>query len=207
MRHPVNLLLLAVLAAGMLTGCTADQDPTSRPTQPTSEPTPLSAYDTGSVVVARSAFCDRISAEALRDALGVAPDDARAWEPGEELEATGAPADVVDEFGCEWTTEDGLAAAAWLFAPPVTPARAQALLDGQPACWNAEGEAFGGPSAAIRCSEPQQRTGRVELGHRGLFGDAWLTCTLSAPAGQAPVDLVHRADRWCVQVVEAVRVR
>ncbi len=37
----------------------------------------------------------------------------------------------------------------------------------------------------------------------GLFGDAWLTCSVMA-AGD-PADLAARASEWCVQVVEAAR--
>ena len=37
--------------------------------------------------------------------------------------------------------------------------------------------------------------------YHGLFGDAWLSCSLSARA--AVDDLAERTDRWCATVVQA----
>lgn len=207
MRHPVTLLLTAVLAAGVSAGCTSDAEPSEAGTAPLAEPTPLSAYDVSELAVTRSAFCDRIAEEALGDALGGQVDRSRSWAPGDPLKGRGLPRDVAHEFGCEWTTERGVTATAWLFAPPVTRAQAKTLLDDLPRCWSAKGASFGTPSAAIRCGTGASREGRIELGHRGLFGDAWLSCSLSAPAQDEPADLVERAEQWCVQTLEAVRVR
>ena len=45
--------------------------------------------------------------------------------------------------------------------------------------------------------------GARQQSYRGLFGDAWLTCQLSAPAGVAASVLQDRAGRWCVAVAQA----
>ena len=54
-----------------------------------------------------------------------------------------------------------------------------------------------GRSAAVRCADD----GAVVASYRGLFGDAWLSCSVE-PAG--PDDgLVERTGRWCVTVLQA----
>jgi hypothetical protein len=60
---------------------------------------------------------------------------------------------------------------------------------------------FGTPSAALVCDVGP----RLEVSYRGLFGDAWLTCTLTADSDVPRAELVDRAGRWCVAVVGAAR--
>lgn len=201
-------LVTGIVALALATGCTAE---TPEPeAEPTVVNTPLAGYDTARIAVARSPFCDRIAAEAVLDALGDAADDTASWTdgrrftvPGEESEDT----DVAHEYGCRYSTTDGLAATAWLFAPPVTSARAREVLADSRGCRRTNDTDFGEPSAATRCTTGGPGGGTVAVGFRGLFGDAWLSCTVEAPARWEPEDLAARADQWCVQVLEATRVR
>jgi hypothetical protein len=63
-----------------------------------------------------------------------------------------------------------------------------------------DASAFGSPSVAVGC-----RAGRtLTAAYHGLFGDAWLSCSLAVPVGGAArADLVDRAGRWCVAVAAA----
>ncbi|MDQ4055708.1 MAG: hypothetical protein M3237_23860, partial [Actinomycetota bacterium] len=63
----------------------------------------------------------------------------------------------------------------------------------------ADAPAFGQPSAAVVCATEPRR----EVSYGGMFGDAWLTCTLSSGVPRA--ELLDRAGRWCVAVVEAAK--
>ena len=88
-----------------------------------------------------------------------------------------------------------------MFAPPVTVAQAKRLRTeavAAPGCQEVgSAPALGRQTAALSCRVPQG----TEVSFRGLFGDAWLTCTLRAPQGGP--ELVDRAGRWCVAVTQA----
>jgi hypothetical protein len=109
--------------------------------------------------------------------------------------------DVAHEFGCAWTAADGAVARAWVFAPPVTRARAHALRDAElrPRCTVAKGTQFGTPSVATRCRTAEGS----EQGYFGLFGDAWLSCTLTLPGADASTDQPERTSHWCAAVLLA----
>ena len=109
--------------------------------------------------------------------------------------------DVGHEFGCEYVGADGTVARAWVFAPEVDADQAQRLVRSAakaPGCEPAEGPAFGDPTLALTCT----KDGIAQASYRGLFGDAWLVCEVVRPAG-ATWDVVDRAGRWCVGVLEA----
>ena len=66
--------------------------------------------------------------------------------------------------------------------------------------------AFGSPSLARVCdgSGPDRP---AEASYRGLFGDAWLTCRLSAPGATAEAEVTSRAEQWCVRVATTLGAR
>ncbi|TWH03150.1 hypothetical protein L615_001200000190 [Nocardioides sp. J9] len=189
--------LLTLVPVGIGVGVADDRTP--EPEVPVYRATDLADFDTTTTVVQRAPFCELVDPEAVTEAIddeGELTDYAN----GEEAEALPG-GDVSHEYGCVWSTSVA-EARAWVFAPPVTPQRARELVrtaaprgctvrDGAPA--------FGTPSVSTTCTRGQQRT----VSWRGLFGDAWLTCTLTQGVGAPEAAQVERTGRWCVAVARA----
>lgn len=198
--------LAAALVPLVLVGasaCTQDapRTPSSAPSAPASvSSTPLASLDTTSLVVARTSFCDAVSPAAAEDALGAEVESSSSYRNGQKTRLAPKVSDVAHEFGCVWTTTDGDTARAWVFAPPVTRARARQLTraSATKGCSTIRDAAFGAPSVATRCGGKQN----VTESYFGLFGDAWLSCTLEV-AKPRPADLTERADRWCAAIAQA----
>lgn len=197
MRLVVVVLLLAVA------GCTTSSGPAAPP--PTSpSPTALASIDTTKVGVARAAFCDRIPEAAVSEALGRAPADTRAWNNGDPL-PFGVEGDIAHEFGCVFTAGKR-SATAQVFAPPMTVARARALVrdsaGGKCQRWR-EAPRFGSPSGGTDCT---LNVGTRFVALNGLFGDAWLTCGLTSErTGWSDKQLPARTTDWCAAVLAAAR--
>jgi hypothetical protein len=109
--------------------------------------------------------------------------------------------DVAHEFGCSWSAADGGEARGWVFAPPVTAAQARRLVRTAARTTGCtelpDAAVFGTPSVAVTCTDGATQT----VSYRGLFGDAWLACSLQGVGPVDPVELAERADRWCATVV------
>lgn len=194
--------LLTLVPVGIGVGVAGDRTPA--PEVAEYQGTDLADFDSASAVVRRAPFCELVAPEAVADALGGAG-ELTAWSNGEEVAAVPG-GDVAHEYGCAFTgASSGAEARAWVFAPPVTRARAQALVEASTAkgCTATPGApTFGTPSSATTCTTKDQRT----VAWRGLFGDAWLTCTLTQGIAATEADLVERAGRWCVAVAQAASV-
>jgi len=155
----------------------------------------LTSVDTTTLTVRRTAFCADLPAATAAAALG-GPARTTSWRPGQRMQVGDKLTDVVDEYGCSWATASGAMARAWVFAPPVTSARADKLAHQKPtgctpltpAPAAADEPVFGRPSSALTCGDSTLL--------RGLFGDAWLSCELASH----DLDLV---GRWCVAVARA----
>jgi hypothetical protein len=164
----------------------------------------LADYDTEAAVVARGPFCDRLGPSAVESALDGAATTSQEYGNGDLATLAPGVDDVAHEFGCRHrrgVTE----ARAWLFAPPVTPARGRDLvaeLRRSGGCSvDPEAPDFGSPSVAALCTTERTAT----ASYRGLFGDAWLSCSITVRvAGLDRPELFDRTGRWCVEVVEAV---
>jgi hypothetical protein len=205
MRVPAGFLLVAgvvtavVVAGGVVLARGGDD---STPAKETSfATTPLSKYDATDAVVARGPFCDAIDDRQVSAALGGDPTDSSSWENGDTIDLGNGVEDVTHEFGCRYTAADGTIAQAWVFAPPVDAEQAQRLVKSSakgPGCEAGTGPSFGTPTLSLTCT----KDGLVRASYRGLFGDAWLVCEVVRPAG-ATWDVVDRAGRWCVGVLEA----
>lgn len=188
-----GLVLGVVRLSGRDSGDQAGDGP-STPASPSA--TSLSDFDAGSVSVGRADFCARVAPGAVEDALGAASTKETTWKNGDRARVAPGERDVVHEYGCSWTAPGGATAQAWVFAPPVARSDAAGLVretaraDGcrrLPAA-----PAFGTPSAAVRCRTSQG----VTTSFHGLFGDAWLSCSVAGGD-------VQRAGRWCVSVAQA----
>lgn len=201
----IAAIAAAVLLVG-LTACSGDDEPEE--TEPTAAPPPaLADLDTTALVVERAAFCDDVDPAAVTAALGTSDDgeaEAAPYSSGDAVDLGSGEEQLVHELGCRWS--DGAAeptrAAAWVFVPPVPPADAEQYVAATPTdgCNALEGPAFGAPTLALACA----LEGATEVSFRGLFGDAWLTCTLTAPTTAASAEeLVERAGAWCAAVAVA----
>lgn len=190
--------LLTLVPVGIGVGVSGDRTPA--PEVASYRGTDLADFDTTSTVVRRAPFCAVVPEEGVTEALGGRGELA---EYGNGEQATALPAgDVAHEYGCVWTGANGAEARAWVFAPPVTGARALEIAKAAPAkgCTATAGApAFGKPSVALVCASGTTRT----ASYRGLFGDAWLSCSLTQPIATAPAELVERTGRWCVAVARA----
>lgn len=193
----------AVAAAVLLAGCTTGSSgpPPSPDDTPAAEPTPLESYDVEGVAVLRSPFCDRVSPTGIEHALDSAAASHRDYGNGDRVRLPDGTRAIAHEYGCEWTGTDGVTARAWVFVPPVTRARARRLVDEALSgrCSRTGTGGFGTPSVATRCRTDEG----VQRSWRGLFGDAWLVCTLT---GADPADVREvRTSEWCVSVLDAAR--
>jgi hypothetical protein len=198
----VSAVVIALaLALAAVSGCEGGPaaSPTGSPTSPAPSPTttPLSSYPTPiEVTVSRSLFCDRVSPTAIEHAIGGPPESTSKWVNGEPT-PTG---DKGHEYGCSWSTTDGGHASAWVFAPPITRARAKTLTKARPElkCQRLDSPGlppFGNPSAAYSC---RLNSGATLFRLAGLFGDAWLTCEVRFGSGAA-----NPADEFCGAVLAA----
>lgn len=192
--------LLTLVPVGIGVGVAGDRTPA--PEVASYQGTDLADFDSATAVVRRAPFCSAVPGEGVSEALGGAGELA---EYGNGQQADPLPqGDVAHEYGCVWTTATG-DARAWVFAPPVTGARAQEIVRAAPTkgCAATPGApAFGTPSVALLCTAGTTRT----ASYRGLFGDAWLSCSLTQPVAVPPAELVARAGRWCVAVAQAASV-
>ncbi len=201
---PRVALLAALLVLPGVVGCQGDSPaPAASPSDPT---TPLASFDTNGLTVARGQFCAGVAPADAERLLGGPVASSTTYDNGDPAQLTGTVRDVAHEFGCTWTGEGGGVARAWVFAPPVTPARAHLLARtaaraAGPGCAPApQAPAYGSPSAAVSC----RHDGRLEASYHGLFGDAWLSCSLEeAASGGDAARLLERTGRWCVAVVTA----
>ena len=93
--------------------------------------------------------------------------DSSAWENGDTIDLGNGVEDVVHEFGCRYTAEDGTIAQAWVFAPPVDAAGAQRLVKAAgkaTGCEAGSGPAFGAPTLALTCTTKAAWCGRRTAG-------------------------------------------
>jgi hypothetical protein len=236
----VPIRLLAVPAAALLVlgaaGCSGGgpQEPVTAPTAPsTPTPTPLAQVRTTELTVGRASFCAQVAPDAVDGAIGSEPTRSERWRNGQRATLAPGVTDVAHEFGCRWTAGTGASAAAWVFAPPITAAEGARLRKDAAdtaGCHQLPAvPRFGRPTVAVRCTDHTGK-GATTVALHGLFGDAWLSCSLTEPArptggptrgpstaspssagattgsssAAAPVgSLVDRTEQWCVSVALA----
>ncbi|WKN49629.1 hypothetical protein [Nocardioides sp. Arc9.136] len=175
-------------------------------------PPGLEDVETRGLAALRAPFCSGVAPAAVTDALGGEPTRAESYDNGETAALTPKVTDVAHEHGCSWTSAGsgggsggaGTTARAWVFAPPVTAGEARGLADDAAAARGcsavADAPALGDPGVALVCTRGPVR----ETSYRGLLGDAWLVCSISAPGdGPTRADQLARTSRWCAAVVTA----
>lgn len=191
-RRAAAASVVLVLGVAMA-ACSEPSDPAPE----AAKPTPLAEFDGTTTQVRRASFCTLVPDAAAAAAVGKVT-ATHHYGNGEQVPGV---QDVAHEYGCVFDGADGLVARAWVFVPPVTPAQAAgyaAKALQAPGCTPLDAGRFGASPVGTLCRTPEA----VTATYRGLFGDAWLSCSLSAPpaAGIPDATLAERAGSWCVQV-------
>ena len=196
--------LVLVLLLGACSSQPPSPGPDAAPTAPapSAEPTTLDELDPATMRVPRADLCAGLPAAAVEAALVGEPRRVETWADGEQARLTDQVRDVAHEDGCRFDGPSRTSAAAWVFAPPVAPQRADELAaaatSGNLGCREVpDAAAYGDPSVARTCRAGPLR----ETRYAGLVGDAWLTCSLSAPRSVGRDELEARADAWCAAVL------
>jgi hypothetical protein len=198
-----SVALTAVVVGGgvLALGRDGERAPAPTPQPERFSTTPLAEVDTAGVALTRGPFCEAVDERQVEAALGVAP-EVQTWQNGDRIDVGGGATDLVHEFGCRYAAPDGGAAVAWVFAPPVAADEAQRMVATAAkgaGCQPGDGPPFGAPTLALSCTT---KDGSTRASYRGLFGDTWVVCEVDRPAG-ATWDVVDRAGRWCVAVLQA----
>jgi hypothetical protein len=202
----VVLTALPVAAGVVVLGGEDEPAAAPQPPAPSYTSTALTDFDTTVATLQRAPFCDQLPDEAVSEALDGDPGATTSYRNGQRAELAPGLEDVAHEYGCRFAGADGAELRAWLFAPPVTRARATELVDDassrEPCTRATPAPAYGAPTVALVCPAGD----RTWASFRGLFGDAWLACSLAAPARLPEQQLLDRAGRWCVAVAQAASV-
>ena len=134
---------------------------------------------------------------AVAAALDDEPVDTVRWRPGARLPDS---EDISNEFGCSWRV-GSVTATAWVFAPPITAARAADFAGeavGKKCKRLGTAPALGRPSVAQHCG------GAEATAFGGLVGDAWVGCEISGLPSSGG-NGTARVGAWCVAVLDALR--
>jgi hypothetical protein len=199
-----SLLIAAPLTAvcvvvGVVLAQPSQTDRTEPPASTATPPAGLADVDTTALEVRRQAFCDRVPTAAVRAALGGPSVRATSYGDGDTAELAPNVRDVAGEYACTWHGRGGATADAWVFATAVTRARARTLVATPAGCEKEHEPAYGRPTVALSCAD----RGRTTVSLRGLFGDAWLSCSLTGRGRQQASSVTARAEQWCLAVARS----
>lgn len=187
----------AALLLVLVAGCTG-ADPEGDAPSPSAS-SPEAAGDLSGLAIERTPFCESLPTAAITAALGGKAADSTVYGNGDEVEVRPGRREVVHEVGC-WFDAGGARAWVWMFAPPVPDPEAERLvrrLD-RPGCEELSADGFGEPATALACLSGEEET----VSYHGLFGDAWLGCSLTDP-DSGPAELRRRAEMWCFAAARA----
>ena len=163
----------------------------------TPAPTTLETYDADGVAVSRAPFCDRVSPTGIEHALGPAAASHRELrqrrpDPAARRHPRPSPTSTAASGRPRTGRRPGMGVRP---AGEPGPGRAPGRRGAVGAAARARGrDSSGRPSVAARCRTDEG----VERSWRGLFGDAWLVCTLAGRA--APPDATAQRDQRVVRV-------
>lgn len=193
-------LLVAVLLALLVSGCETQQSGTTPPVA--AQPTPIDQLNVADFDIPRIDFCQLLPRRAVNAAVLSKDWKVASYGNGDKAPITSTTSDVAAEHRCVWTESSGQSTAeAWVFARPVGPQLARAVVreERRPGCRTSPGQGFGDPGVRQEC----RVDGGVRVRHEGLAGDTWLGCEVTGPAGQMNA-VRRRAGAWCVEVANAL---
>ena len=208
LRQAVGVAAVLVLTAG----CTSAEQPGARGS---SGPTPdVRSLDLSDLPIARAPFCDLVDPGGVRQALEAPVASSRSYEPGDTAEMVPGYTDVSDEYSCTFATANDSQARVWVFAAPVTKAKARGLARAAArtkGCQVPPSIRFGTPTITTLCEQPGDPV-RTAATMSGLFGDTWLSCQVSRPHDGVstrgnPWEVLAQARQWCVDVVTTLGAR
>lgn len=181
------------VAIGVLASASGPKAPARRTDPPE---VPLAQVRLDTVAVQRAPFCDAVSPDAVKAAVGATPSatpNVIEYASGDRATLEPGLTDVAHEFGCSWSSA-GTAARAWVFAAPVTADTAAGLVRSAKGKGCSPGGVltYGEPGAVYSCP------GSVVA--VGLFGNSWVHCELDGTGS----DLLERGQRWCVAAAYAM---
>ena len=194
----VVICVAALVFVGVQTLREDGETPAPADAPASTEPDPPSLRDVRSdLLIPRAPFCETADEDAVITALGQPITKRKSYDNGDPVQV-GTLSDVSHEYGCRWDSGNDVTARAWVFVPPVTVKEAKSMVVDaakEPGCTRLPGR-YGAPSVALTCSGKL----RQQTSYRGLFGDTWLTCTLSAPAAMPDGAVADRARQWCTEL-------
>jgi hypothetical protein len=211
----VAVLAGAVATVVLLDEPTGEADPTLASQAPSASPVtgaePVE-LDVSRLPIPRAPFCGDLDAAEVGRALDGDIEDASAYGTGDTVRVAPGVRDVAHEYGCRFSGPDA-EARVWVFAAPVTRAEARRLVREARAVDGCReirtGTAYGRPGVTRLCRDGEGSgdgdENEVEVGARGLFGDAWLSCQVTAT--DRAVEVTRRAERWCVHVATELAAR
>jgi hypothetical protein len=156
-------------------------------------------------------MCAAVAESAVLKALGGPVASTAHYDNGEELELPSGRRDVSHEFGCVYDGAGGVRAQVWVFARPVGPGEAAALVRAARRggdCDVPDPVGFGEPGRTSVCAVPGNGD-RVRARLEGLFTDTWVGCEVSAPRDDAHTGnrLAQRAVSFCTAAVAAAAAK
>ena len=203
-RLLIALLVVALGTVAVVVLTRGEDKPEPKPQ--VVKPLSLRDVDTTVLPVQREDFCADIPGEAVALVLGTEDFTGSAYADGDKAQVFPGLTDISHEYGCTFYAKaKKRTARAWVFAPPVSNDRARAVIK---ATVQAKGcqkipkaPKFGKPSLALLCGSEKA----PEISFRGLFGDAWLTCTIKPHQPPATKGVLQSAENWCLAVAQAAK--
>ena len=208
----VALLAGVAVAAVVVDRPAAEPDPSPASQVPPTSPVPGTGpveLDVSRLPIPREPFCGNLDGAEVGRALAGDLEDASAYATGDTVRFAPGVRDVAHEYVCVFSGSQA-EARVWVFAAPVTRAEARRLVRQTRAVAGCRevrtGTAYGRPGITRLCRERGEAGDEQwEVSARGLFGDAWLSCQLTA--ADPGEDVTRRAERWCVHVATELGAR
>ena len=194
---------VAITSAVVLVGTMmSSSGSTAPPSPPTPTDLPLEQVRLTNVDVARAPFCAVIPDKVITQAVGGSA-TATEYTNGERTDLEPNLTDIAHEYGCTFT-HGGTEARVWIFAAPLSAEGAIGLVKEEQradGCADTGVIEFGSPGAVVVCTTEKERVLRAV----GLMRTTWVHCELGGSLAKPERRLVLLGQRWCVDVINAIR--